>query len=168
MTSERDAYEILQVDVSAETGVVRTAYRALARRYHPDGSEPDVRRMAEINQAYDRLRTPERRREYDRNRPLLVGVGPGPGSAASSRWPGPSSAVASGALSRRIAMAERDDSPIIDFGQYAGWRIGDVARHDPAYLRWLSRHSAGVRYGQAIATALGGDREIGRRASLLR
>ncbi|NJD27663.1 MAG: hypothetical protein FIA92_05145 [Chloroflexi bacterium] len=170
MTSERDAYAVLDVDPGAAGWAVRAAYRALARRYHPDGFEPDVRRMTEINRAYDQLRTEDRRRAYDRCR-RLVAVGPGP---AVARGPGarPGQAfaaeapVALGGLAGRIAQAERDASPVIDFGQYAGWRISDVARLDPNYLRWLSRHSAGVRYAAAIAQALGGN--VGRRAAMVR
>ena len=59
------------------------------------------------------------------------------------------------------------ESPVIDFGEYAGWRIADVARHDPRYLRWLSRHSSGVRDRKAIELALGTDPEIGRRAAII-
>ena len=40
MTSERDAYPVLQVQPDAEQLVVQAAYRALARRYHPDGEAP--------------------------------------------------------------------------------------------------------------------------------
>lgn len=45
--------------------------------------------------------------------------------------------------SHRAAASDANGRPepdVIDFGRYAGWRIADVARHDPDYLRWLSRH----------------------------
>ena len=44
-----DAYKVLQVDPGADQLVIQAAYRALARRYHPDGDAPDAIRMAEIN-----------------------------------------------------------------------------------------------------------------------
>ena len=42
---------------------------------------------------------------------------------------------------------------LIDFGRYAGWSIKQLARHDPDYLRWLSRHSSGIRYRRVIEEA---------------
>jgi uncharacterized protein (DUF3820 family) len=42
----------------------------------------------------------------------------------------------------------------VDFGRYAGWTLKDLLRHDPDYLRWLYRHSSGVRYRYQIARML--------------
>ena len=56
---------------------------------------------------------------------------------------------------------------VIDFGRYSGWRIADLAGHDPDYLRWLSRHSTGVRFRHAIARSLPGDLQVGRRGSVI-
>jgi hypothetical protein len=39
---------------------------------------------------------------------------------------------------------------VLDFGRYAGWSLKALARHDPDYLRWLVRHSSGVRYRAEI------------------
>jgi DnaJ domain len=65
-----DAYRVLQVDPSAEPEVIEAAYRRLARKYHPDVSDdPDAAaRMRELSAAYDAVRDPERRAEYDRRR----------------------------------------------------------------------------------------------------
>ena len=62
-----DLYALLGVAPQAEPDVIRAAYRALARRYHPDrtGAVNRDSRMAEINQAYEVLSCPERRRAYD-------------------------------------------------------------------------------------------------------
>jgi uncharacterized protein (DUF3820 family) len=38
----------------------------------------------------------------------------------------------------------------LSFGRYAGWTLRDLARQDPDYLRWLSRHSSGVLYRTEI------------------
>lgn len=46
--------------------------------------------------------------------------------------------------------AKRPAPDVLDFGRYAGWSLGDLARHDPNYLRWLSRHSSGIRYRRRI------------------
>jgi curved DNA-binding protein CbpA len=153
--AERDAYAVLQVHRSADRLALRAAYRALAKRYHPDGSAPDAPRMAEINHAYDSLRTPERRAAYDRDR--LVAMGPGRMPEAPQTSP----------LARR-ADAERGVDQRIDFGRYEGWTISALARHDPNYLRWLSRHSAGIRFQKTIEEALPGDPHVGRRARVAR
>ena len=36
------------------------------------------------------------------------------------------------------------------FGRYSGWALRDLARQDPDYLRWLSRHASGLRYRTEI------------------
>jgi hypothetical protein len=53
-----DPYSILGVEPGAEEREVAAAYRAQAKRWHPDrgGGEEAARRMAEVNAAYDLLR----------------------------------------------------------------------------------------------------------------
>jgi DnaJ-class molecular chaperone len=53
-----NAYRVLQVDQSADFIVIQAAYRALARRYHPDGDTPDAARMADVDRAFARLLGP--------------------------------------------------------------------------------------------------------------
>lgn len=50
-------YKVLGVDPDAEETVVKAAYKAKARLYHPDppGAGHSNKKMAEINQAYDRI-----------------------------------------------------------------------------------------------------------------
>jgi hypothetical protein len=43
----------------------------------------------------------------------------------------------------------------LDTGRYAGWSLTDLAKHDPDYLKWLSRHSSGLRYRREISLILG-------------
>ena len=43
----------------------------------------------------------------------------------------------------------------LDSGRYAGWTLKDLAGHDPDYLKWLSRHSSGLRYRKEISLILG-------------
>ena len=48
----------------------------------------------------------------------------------------------------------RGNARVLTFGRYEGWTIDDLARHDPDYLRWLRRHSSGLRYRTQIDKAL--------------
>jgi len=63
-------YEILRVETDVSAEDLRTAYRVLSRRYHPDRhpthAEAAARIMASINVAYDVLSDPDRRSRYDR------------------------------------------------------------------------------------------------------
>ena len=141
MEREFDAYRTLQIDPHAETFVVEAAYRALARRYHPDGAAPDEARMATINRAYALVRTPAARGQYDGER--LMPVGPGPVVVA----PGPFDPWARRAVAAPPSPA---GSSVLDFGRYSGWSLRDLVRKDPDYLRWLARHSSGFRYRSEI------------------
>ena len=64
----RDYYEVLGVSRSADEGEVKTAFRRLARQYHPDVSqEADAEdKFKEINEAYEVLSDEEKRARYDR------------------------------------------------------------------------------------------------------
>jgi curved DNA-binding protein CbpA len=168
MDSLPDAYAVLQIHPEAEPPVLDAAFRALARQYHPDGSTPDSARMARINRAYALLRTPELRARYDqywaarRSRP----VGPGhiPPARAASHSVSAHLGRDTGPSLRRTPDAG-GPSTVLDFGRYAGWSIVDLARHDPDYLRWLCRHSSGLRFRSEIQRHLGYEPDMERRAN---
>ena len=66
--SLRDYYEILQLSRDATPEQVKAAYRAMARKYHPD-QNPDptaVERFKQVAEAYRVLSNPETRLAYDR------------------------------------------------------------------------------------------------------
>lgn len=75
---QRDYYEILGVDESASAEDIRKKYRELAKRYHPDktgGDKKAEERLKEINEAYDVLKNPEKRKKYDQERAFAGGRG---------------------------------------------------------------------------------------------
>jgi len=61
----KDYYKILGVARSADDKAIKTAYRQLARKHHPDVSKGSAARFQEINEAYDVLSDPEKRQRYD-------------------------------------------------------------------------------------------------------
>jgi DnaJ-class molecular chaperone len=68
-------YDLLGVAPDASESEIKTAYRRLAREYHPDSGQPgDVARFREIQEAYETLSDPEKRRHYDGARSPAVPV----------------------------------------------------------------------------------------------
>ncbi len=63
-----DFYQILGIAQQASESEIRTAYRRLARQYHPDRNPGDSTceaKFVEINEAHATLADPEKRRKYD-------------------------------------------------------------------------------------------------------
>ena len=52
---ESSPYAILGVDPSLGIEDIKLVYRALIRKYHPDGKSPDAKKAARINAAYDEI-----------------------------------------------------------------------------------------------------------------
>jgi molecular chaperone DnaJ len=86
--SARDPYEVLGVAKTATEDEIRTQYRKLALKYHPDknpGDKQAEERFKELAQAYDVLSDPEKRRAYDTRGTRR---GPEPAQGAGG-WEGP-------------------------------------------------------------------------------
>ena len=99
--------------------------------------------MAELNRAYAMVRDPRAAGQ----------LRPQPARASIVRLRGrrqrPRIGVAAAAAVRQRRARK------LEFGRYTGWTLRDLARQDPDYLRWLSRHSSGLRYRTEIYQILG-------------
>lgn len=190
MPEPQDHYKVLQVDSEADPEIIQAAFRRLAQKFHPDVmAGPDAaRRMASINAAWEVLRDPDRRSAYDRERALAArsnpadilrrtqpGWGAAPGGAAGGAATGKPGAAheassgsssgtpGAGATTGVDAAGPPPGDPsgsVLNFGRYAGWSLGEIARRDLEYVEWLDRMPIGRPYRAEIDPIL---RRTGRR-----
>lgn len=73
----KDYYQILGVPRDATQAEIKKAYRRLAHQYHPDKEGGDEERFKQINEAYQVLGDPEKRRQYDQFGQVFTGAGQG-------------------------------------------------------------------------------------------
>lgn len=69
MTTKRDYYEVLEIERGASADQIKSAYRKLARKWHPDVNPDDPQaeeRFKEVAEAYEVLSDDRRRQSYDR------------------------------------------------------------------------------------------------------
>src|SRR5690349_6686902 len=92
----RDPYEVLGVPRGASAAAIKSAYRKLAKKHHPDSNKNDPKaaaRFAEINTANEILGDENKRKQFDRGeidaegKPRFTGF-PGGGGAGGRAGPG--------------------------------------------------------------------------------
>ena len=89
MTTDIDYYELLECERTADDGTLKSAYRRLAVRWHPDknpGDHAAEQRFKAISEAYDVLKDPQKRAAYDRYG--KAGLGQGGGGAGPQGFGG--------------------------------------------------------------------------------
>jgi curved DNA-binding protein CbpA len=134
-----DHYRVLQVDPAANPLVIQAAYRVLAQIWHPDvaGDEAEMKR---INAAWEVLGDARRRKQYDIER---AGRHIGPVSATPT--PTPTTETVRTTVGEDHAGPPRGVpfGPVLTFGRYQGWTLGQIARVDRPFLEWLRAAPAG-------------------------
>ncbi|MBD5559472.1 MAG: molecular chaperone DnaJ [Clostridia bacterium] len=76
----KDYYETLGISKDATADDIKKAYRQLAKKYHPDrnaGNDEAAQRFKEVNEAYQALSDPDKRKQYDTYGSTGFGTGAG-------------------------------------------------------------------------------------------
>jgi curved DNA-binding protein CbpA len=149
MLTAIDAYHVLQVSPDAEPEVIQAAYRALARKHHPDVGGSQVQ-MAMLNAAWETLRDQDERARYDLERRTASAEPPTRAEGSAYQRP-----VAPAPFSHPLSGRSRSRSgTVLDYGRYAGLSLGEIAAQDRNYLEWLVRTPLGRRFQAEIEALL--------------
>jgi curved DNA-binding protein len=150
----KDYYEVLGVGRSASADEIKTAYRKLARKFHPDlnpGDKAAEERFKELQEAYDVLSDTENRKLYDQYgenwKAVKQGGGPPPTGRESSRR-------------ARGPTAEGVNFEDFDFGSFSGAGGFDV------FDEMFSSARGGARAGRGRRSSRGHDVEAELELSL--
>ena len=133
--AKRDYYEVLGIDRGATDPDLKSAFRKLAKKFHPDTNPGDVdaeKNFKEVNEAYEALKDPQKRAAYDKfGHAAFEGMGGrGPGGGQGGFGPDFASSM----------------SDIFDdlFGEFMGGRRGGGGRHSGR------ERGADLRYNMSI------------------
>jgi molecular chaperone DnaJ len=69
MSTQTDYYELLECERTADAGTIKSSYRKLAMKYHPDknaGCKDSEAQFKAVSEAYECLKDPQKRAAYDR------------------------------------------------------------------------------------------------------
>ena len=142
--SEKDYYEILGVDRTANEDEIKKAYRKLAVKYHPDknpGDKEAEEKFKEISGAFEVLKDREKRRKYDQfGHDAFRGGGPGSGGSTHSTFSGTSSVAVAAAAAADLAVFSKISS-VVDLLRAAWSKEGQTFVY-PLKLHSIKRHPA--------------------------
>jgi DnaJ-class molecular chaperone len=152
-TKTRDYYEVLGLSRSASEDDIKTAYRKLARKFHPDlnpGDKTAEERFKELQEAYDVLSDPEKRKLYNQYGENWRAVQQGAGA--------PPPPGRQGARSRGGQQAGGFDFSDFDFGSFrSAGDAGGAGGGFDIFEEMFSR--AGGRTGRGRRSNRGSDVE---------
>jgi len=147
MPTTVDPYRVLQVTPDAEPEVIQAAYRALARKHHPDVGGSELQ-MAMLNAAWETLRNAGDRARYDLDRRTEDA------QRTRAEQPPVDRSTFATAPSPRATSSRGRAGTVLDYGRYAGFSLGELAVQDRNYLEWLARTPMGRRLQQEIDALL--------------
>ncbi|HBR13824.1 MAG TPA: molecular chaperone DnaJ [Candidatus Komeilibacteria bacterium] len=138
----KDYYQILGVDRNALDEEIKKAFRKKAHEYHPDKAGGNAEKFKEINEAYQVLSKPERKKQYDQYGTTFEGFGGQAAYDAGFNWSD---------LFRQGSGGFRSGGVNFDFGD-----LGDI------FSDFFGQQSrpAGQRAARVSRTANGHDLEI--------
>lgn len=76
-----DYYQVLGIDKKASKEEIKSAFRKLAHKFHPDKNNGDEKKFKEVNEAYQVLSDDKKRAEYDTYGRVFEGGAPGGGAS---------------------------------------------------------------------------------------
>ena len=165
----RDPYEVLGVSKKASEAEIKKAFRALAKKHHPDthGNDPKaVKRFQEISSAYEVIGDKEKRAQYDRGEIDEAGQPRGfnPGAGAAGRLrPGRVGAFRrqQGAARRRVQLEQRAEAAVSRPRTFSPTSSAALAAGAAGAVK--PRKGADVQFQTTVSleeAALGGNRRV--------
>src|SRR5205823_2837731 len=130
-TKTKDYYKTLGVNRNASDKDIKSAYRKLARKYHPDvnpGDKAAEEKFKEIGEAYEVLSDPDKRRKYDQfgsNWSSIGGWQRGPQGGVPPAWQDVFRQAQRGRRTATPGAGGTGSIPGVDFDTAVGGDLGD-------------------------------------------
>ena len=146
---KRDYYEVLGIDKTADPATIKKAYRKLAKKYHPDsnvGNAAAAEKFKEVNEAYDILSDPEKKKLYDQfGHAAFDGTG-----AAGAGFDGANGGFGADAASEKGSDAQAEINISFDDAAFGVDRVITLSGTDGSRQNLQIHIPAGIGDGQSI------------------